>query len=79
MTTSLRKRIKAHDLRICTWNVRTLYTPDAVAQLENVFSNSKADIIALQEIRGTGQACTNIRSCDVSAHVTTHINQCSAG
>ena len=42
-----RKRIKDHDLRICTWNVRSLNKPGAVSQLETVLEVYKADIIAL--------------------------------
>ena len=76
MTTLLspRKRIKEHDLRICTWNVRTLYRSDADTQLEKVLSNYNADITALQEMRWTGQGCTNLSSCDVyySGHASRH-------
>ena len=65
MTTPFpRKRIKAQDLRICTWNVRSLNKPCAVSQLETVLKDYKADIIALQEMRWTGQGQTNLSSCD---------------
>ena len=60
-----RKRIKVHDLRICTWNVRSLNRPGAVSQLETVLKGYKADITALQEMRLTGQEQTNLSSCDV--------------
>ena len=64
------KRIKEHDLRICTWNVRTLNRSVAVAQLKNVLSNYKA----LLEMRWVGQGRTNLRSCDVyySTHASRH-------
>ena len=66
MTTSPpRKRIKAHDLRICTWNVRSLNKLGAVSELETVLEDYKTDIIALQEMRWTGQERTNLSSCDV--------------
>ena len=69
-----RKRFKDHDLRICTWNVRSLYRPGADTQLENVLSKYKADITALQEVRWTGQGCSKRRSCDIyySGHVSRH-------
>ena len=54
-----RKRIKAHDLRICTWNVRSLNKPAAVTQLEKVLIKYKT---ALQEMRWTGQEQTNLSS-----------------
>ena len=69
-----RKWIKAHDLKIGTWNVRCLNRPDAVSQLETVLKAYKADITALQEIRWTGLGQTNLSSCDVynSGHATRH-------
>ena len=69
-----RKRIKAQDLRIFTWNVRTLYRPGAVTQLDKVLSNCKADITALQEMQWTGQGRTNLSSCNVyySGHASRH-------
>ena len=68
------ERIKAHDLRICTWNVRSLNKLGAISQLETVFEAYKTDIIAVQEMRWTGQGRTNISSCDVyySGHVSRH-------
>ena len=35
-SSSPHKRIKAHDLRICTWNVRSLNKLGAISQLETV-------------------------------------------
>ena len=65
-------RIKAHDLSICTWNVRSLNKLGAVSQLEAVLKVYKADNIALQEMRWTGQGQKNLSSCDVyySGHVS---------
>ena len=76
--TTPRKRIKAHDLRICTWNVRSLNKPGAVSQLETVLKDYKADIIALQEMRWTGHGQTNLSSCDVyySGHASRHEFRC---
>ena len=70
----LLKRIKAHDLRICTWNVRSRNRPGAVSQLETVLKDYKADITALQEMRRSGQGQTNLSSCDVyySGNVSRH-------
>ena len=56
---------KDHDLRICTWNVRTLYTEGASIQLVNVLRKYKADITAIQEIRWKGQGCAKRQSCDI--------------
>ena len=65
-----RKRIKAHDFSICTWNVRSLNKLGAISQLQAY----KTDIIALQEMRWTGQGRTNLSSCDVyySGHASRH-------
>ena len=68
------ERIKAHDLKICTWNVRSLNKPGAVSQLETGLKDYKADIIALQDMRWTRQGQTNLSSCDVyySGHASRH-------
>ena len=60
-----RKRFKDHDLRICTWNVRTLHRPGAIQQLENVLVKYKAEIIALQEMRIPGNGRLQRQSCDL--------------
>ena len=60
-----RKRIKAQDLRICTWNVRSLNKPGAVTYLEKAPRKYKTDITALQEMRWTGQGRKNLSSFDV--------------
>ena len=69
-----RKRIKVLDLRICTCNVKALNKPGALSQLETVLKEYKADIIALQEMRWTGQGQTNLSSCYVyySGHASRH-------
>lgn len=73
-----RKRFKDHDLRICTWNVRTLYRKGASIQLVNDLKNYNADITALEEIRCKGQGCRTIKSCDVyySGHEEKRIFGC---
>ena len=69
-----RKRYKDHDLRICTWNVRTLYRPGVTIQLADVLENYKADITAIQEMRWTGHGCTKRKNCDIyySCHEKRH-------
>ena len=64
-----RKRFKDHDLRICTWNVRTLYREGASIQLVNVLKKYKADITALQEIRWKGQGCRKMQFCDAETRL----------
>ena len=73
-----RKRIKAHDLRICTWNVRSLNKLGAISQLETVLEAYKTEIIALQEMRWTGQGQTNLSSCDIyySGHASRNVFRC---
>ena len=73
-----RKRFKDHDLRVCTWNVRTLYREGASIQLVNVLKKYKADITALQEIRWKGQGCRKMQSCDIyySGHAEKRILGC---
>ena len=46
-----RKRIMDCDLRVCTWNIRTLNRDDASAQLAQTLIECVADIIAIQEMR----------------------------
>ena len=72
-----RTRIKAHDLGICTGNVRSLHRPDAVTQLKKILRKYKTDITALQEMRWTGQGQTNLSSCDVyySGHASRHVSK----
>lgn len=73
-----RKRYKDHDLRICTWNVRTLNRDGASIQLVNVLKDYKADITALQEIRWKGQGCCKKQFCDIyySCHAKKRIFGC---
>ena len=70
-----RKRFKDHDLRICTWNVRTLYREGAVYQLADVLEKYKADITAIQEMRWTGKGVTTTPKGDAlyySCHESRH-------
>ena len=70
----LGKRKKDYDLRICTWNVRTLYRPGASSQLTAALEKYRADITAIQEMRWTGQGCIKQKSCDIyySCHAERH-------
>lgn len=45
---------KDHDLKLFSWNVRTLYRSGALKSLLETLTVYKVDIIALQEIRWTG-------------------------
>ena len=68
------KRFKDNDLRIGTWNVRTLHRVGASAQLADALIKCKTDITAIQEMRWTGQGCKRLASCDLyySCHVDKH-------
>ena len=46
-----RKRNKDNELRICTWNVRSLNRPRAAEQLAGALNCCKANITAIQELR----------------------------
>ena len=59
------QRKKDNDLRICTWNVRTLNTPGATRQLEKIVDCYKADIIALQEMRWIGSGMASRQNTDI--------------
>jgi hypothetical protein len=48
---------KEYDLKICTWNVRTLYRLGAKPELENALEKTKADITAIQEMCLNGKEC----------------------
>ena len=50
-----RKRKSDNDLRICTWNVRTLKWDGTSIQLIDILERYKANIIAIQEMRWKGQ------------------------
>ncbi|XP_062123260.1 craniofacial development protein 2-like [Drosophila sulfurigaster albostrigata] len=56
---------KGYDLRICTWNVRTLNWEGASIQLADALEKLKADITAIQEMRWTGQGCSKRANCDI--------------
>ncbi|XP_043064519.1 uncharacterized protein LOC122320475 [Drosophila ficusphila] len=63
------KRKKDYDLRVCTWNVRTLYRPGAAQQLADTLNECKADITAIQEMRWKGQEnCDIYYSCHTERH-----------
>ena len=51
-------------MRICTWNVKS-FSLGAISQLKTVLEVYKTNIIALQEMRWTGQGQTNLSSCDI--------------
>jgi exonuclease III len=53
------------ELRTGTWNMLTLYKGGTLKQLEKVLQDYKVDIIALQEIRWTGQGVLEERNCSV--------------
>ena len=59
------KRKKDNDLRVCTWNVRTLYRPGAAQQLADTLNELKADITAIQEMRWKGQGRIRKSNCDI--------------
>lgn len=65
---------KDNDLRVCTWNVRTLYRPGAAQQLADTLMTLKADITAIQEMRWKGQGCIRKKNCDIyySCHTDRH-------
>ncbi|GBP44640.1 ATP-dependent DNA helicase Q5 [Eumeta japonica] len=46
----------AHQLKICTYNVRSLSTRERLLELENSIENIEWDIIGLAEVRRMGQA-----------------------
>ena len=68
------KHIKDYDLRIGTWNVRTIHRVGASSQLADGRNKCRTDITAIQEMRWTGQGCKRLASCDVyySCHVGKH-------
>ena len=49
-----RQRQRNNDLRIFSWNVRSLYREEADKQLADTLSQYRADVTALQEMRWTG-------------------------
>ncbi|XP_060665561.1 uncharacterized protein LOC132797804 [Drosophila nasuta] len=68
------KRKKDNDLRVCTWNVRTLYRPGAAQQLADTLNKCRTDITAIQEMRWIGQGCIKKKNCDIyySCHPERH-------
>ena len=60
-----RKRIMDYDLRVCTWNIRTLNRDGASAQLPKILIRCGADITAIQEMRWIGQGCKIKEYCNI--------------
>ena len=56
---------KDYELKICTWNVRTLHRPGALIELKSVLKIYGADITAIQEIRWIGSDIRKEKECDV--------------
>ena len=65
------KYLKDYDLRIGTWNVRTLQRVGASAQLADTLIKYKTNITAIQKMQWIGQGCKGLAFCDVcySCHV----------
>lgn len=59
------KRNKDIDVRVCTWNVRTLNRPRAAEQLAETLDCYKADITAIQEVRWDGEGIRRMKNCDI--------------
>ena len=59
------KTKKDNDLRICTWNVRTLNGNGVIIQLADALRRARSDITALQEMRLLGQGCIKRKDCDI--------------
>ena len=53
---------KDYELKIGTWNVRTLRRPGALHELCNVIISYVADMVALQEMRWKGSGIVRGRS-----------------
>ena len=60
-----RKRIMDYDLRVCTWNIRTLNRDGASAKLAKTLIKCGADITAIQEMRWIGQGCKIRKNCNI--------------
>ena len=66
-----RKRIMDYDLRVCTWNIRSLNRDGASALLVEILIECGGDITTIQEMRWIGQECT----CKYTAASTTAANR----
>lgn len=53
------------NIKICTWNLRTLDRAGAVQELENVLNKYRANITAIQEMRWIGHGIHKRRTCDI--------------
>ena len=60
------KRIKDYELRVCTWNIRTLNRDGASAKQAETLTECGADITAIQEIRWIGQECKIRQNCNIN-------------
>ena len=59
------KRIMEYDLRVCTWNIRTLNRDGASAKLTETLTECGADITAIQKMRWIGQGCKIRQNCNI--------------
>lgn len=65
---------RRHDLKIATWNVRSMYRPGALKILSDEALKYKLDILAIQEMRWTGKGMMSGKdfsvcySCDDRRH-----------
>lgn len=75
--TSRRKGKRKKDLRIGTWNVRSLYRPDALNILLHTLDNYKISTTALQEIRWTSNGIIERRKHTIfySFHEKYHVDE----
>ena len=53
---------KDYELKMGTWNVRTLRRPGALHELRKVITSYGADVVALQEMRWKGSGIVKGRS-----------------
>jgi exonuclease III len=53
---------KDNDLRIYTWNLRSLSAPGASIELLNMLGRYKTDLVAVQELNSTGQRCEQLQN-----------------
>ena len=59
------KRIMDYELRVCTWNIRTLNKNGAFAKLADPLIKFSADITTIQEMRWIGQGCKRQTHSDI--------------
>lgn len=70
-----KRRQRLNDLRIFSWNVRSLYRARAAQQLADALAPYKADLTALQEIRWPGNGVLQKKEYDIyySGHPKHHV------